>query len=146
MAAGSRQDFLRTVDVLARTSDDDLAAVDAICVERSCADGELVFAEGTRADAVLVVREGSVLCTRHGAEVTRIGPGEAFGVTSFLDDGPRNVDAVAVGPVSLVVLPREPFLGLARGHPALLRGLESVTNKHLRSVLDLAASLRGSRA
>lgn len=144
--SSERLDFLRTVDILAGAGPDDVAAVEALCREQTYGPGAPIFREGERADSVLVVRSGEVRCHRAGAEVTRIAPGEAFGVTSFLDGGTRNVDAVAAGEVRVLVLDRAPFLTAAQSRPALLRGLVAVTGKHLRSVLDIATSRRGSRA
>ena len=141
-----RRDFLKTVDIFAGATDAELAAVNGISRERTCSAGDVIFEEGARADALLIVREGEVRCDRDGTELTRIGPGETFGVTSFLDDGPRNVDAVAVGVVKLVVVDREQFMLLTKELPGLMRGLFAVTSKHLRSVLDVAVAHRGLRA
>lgn len=142
----SRRDFLQQVDIFAGASAAELAAVNGICRELTCEAGDVIFNEGAKADALYIVREGEVRCERDGEEITLMGPGETFGVTSFLDDGPRNVDAFALGAVRLVVIDRAPFMQLAAELPGLLRGLYAVTNKHLRSVLDVAASHRGLRA
>lgn len=141
-----RRDFLQQVDIFAGASAAELAAVNGICREQTCEAGDVIFSEGAKADSLLVVREGQVSCERDGEQLTVMGPGETFGVTSFLDDGPRNVDALAVGHVRLIVVDRAPFMQLAGELPGLMRGLYSVTNKHLRSVLDVAASHRGLRA
>lgn len=142
----NRHEFLQKVDIFKGATVAELAAVNGICRERTCEPGDLIFAEGAVADSILVVREGEVSCERDGETLTFIGAGDAFGVTSFLDAGPRNVDATAVGHVKLLVLDREPFMALAKELPGLMRGLIAVTNKHLRSVLDVAVSHRGMRS
>lgn len=141
-----RHEFLQHADIFAGSTTAELAAVNGICSERTYEEGDVIFEEGAAADALLIVREGEVRCDREGESLTFIGPGETFGVTSFLDDGPRNVDAIAVGRVRVVVVEREPFMQLAKELPGLMRGLIAVTNKHLRSVLDVAVSHRAFRS
>lgn len=141
-----RHEFLQHADIFDGSSTAELAAVNGICRELTYEPGDVIFEEGTTANALLIVREGEVRCDRDGEPLTFIGPGDTFGVTSFLDNGPRNVDAVAVGRVRVVVIDREPFMQLAKELPGLMRGLIAVTNKHLRSVLDVAVSHRAFRS
>src|SRR4051812_32190861 len=91
--------FLKSVDILAKAKDEDIAAVAAICQERSWAHGEPLFHEGKPGNCVFLIKTGEVRCDRAGSEITRMRVGETLGVSSFLDNGPRTVDAVAEGPV-----------------------------------------------
>lgn len=141
-----RHEFLQHVDIFAGSSVAELAAVNGICRELTFEAGDVIFKEGTPADTLLIVREGEVRCDRDDESITFIGPGETFGVTSFLDDGPRNVDAIAVGRVRVIAIDREPFMQMTKELPGLMRGLIAVTNKHLRSVLDVAVSHRAFRS
>jgi CRP-like cAMP-binding protein len=141
-AEDDRVRLLRSVDILAQASPADVEAVARIAKDRRYADGELIFKFGAPGDSVLVVVEGTVHATRAGAEITRIASGETFGVSSFLDQGPRTVDARAVGAVRILELERADLMAVADAHPGVMKGLFSVTTRHLRSVLDVAASRR----
>lgn len=136
---------LSMVDILAGATDDDVAAVAAIGTERRIESGEVIFRDGDPGESVLIVLDGWVRCTRNGEEITEIGPGETFGLMSFLDQGPRNVDAVAAGPVRLFVLERSALMGIVDQRPRIMKGMYSVMSRHLRSVVDVAASRRALR-
>jgi CRP-like cAMP-binding protein len=137
-----RVKFLSTVDILADAASADLSAIAAACQEKSFKAGELIFKEGSPSPSVLIIRRGHVRCSRAGQDITTLQAGETFGVASFLDKSPRNVDAVAEGEVTLWILERAAVERLSKDHPVLAQGLTSVMNRHLRSVLDVAVSRR----
>ncbi len=82
--------------------------------ERRYAAGETVYNEGDPGDAMFIIKQGKVEVLREiGGGNTRLATlseGAIFGEMAVLRDQPRSTTTRALGPVSLVVLPKEAFL------------------------------------
>jgi CRP-like cAMP-binding protein len=97
--------------------------------------GQLLFAQGTSADELWIVVDGTVELSVSDAAgdeevISTRGRAEAFGEAALYDDGPRMVSARAVGDVHVLVLDADRFRNLLRENPevaeALLRLMASV--------------------
>ena len=103
----------------------DAAAVAALrecLVERSCGEGERIFAQGDAGDEIFLIRRGAVRVQLplEGGKSHRIvsfGRGDFVGDMAFLDRGVRSADAVATAPTDLYVLSRARFDDMAMRHP-----------------------------
>lgn len=124
--------------------------------------GEVIFAEGGRADAMYLVESGEVeLVQGSGSRrelIARIGPGGFFGEMALLTGRPRSATAIASQAANLWVLYRNEFEALVMRTPAIAaavsRGLSerlaeagsAHTDRHLRHMRLLqglpAAALR----
>ena len=86
-----------------------------------------VVEEGDRGDDFFVITSGTARVTRDGRDVAELGPGDYFGELSLFDPAPRNATVAAVGPMSLVSLSRDAFIGALDEMPpirdALLHGM-----------------------
>lgn len=114
-----------------------LAAVKAVVTEHTFKQGDVVFAEGTAADAVYVVDRGEVEISaapdRGGQRVvTRLGPGQSFGEMAVVEDKPRSASVAAAVDCVLLKLPRQHFLALMEQHPVLCRSLSRQISRRLR--------------
>jgi CRP/FNR family transcriptional regulator, cyclic AMP receptor protein len=59
--------------------------------------GEMVLADGSRADRLLILRQGKVAVVKDGIEITRVTePGAVFGEISALLDCPHTADVRAL--------------------------------------------------
>ncbi|MBI4970126.1 MAG: cyclic nucleotide-binding domain-containing protein [Rhodospirillales bacterium] len=91
-------------------------------LDRTFADGEVIFREGDESREMYIVREGTVaIVKRIGQEeivLARRGRGEFFGEMSLLESLPRIGTARAEGKVRLLVLHAGGFLQMIRRDPA----------------------------
>lgn len=89
-------------------SQDELAALEAVAEPRSLSGGTVLFEEGDKADALLVVKFGSVQISQSGDNNTvmlaTLGTGAHFGEVSFLDGEPRSATARTMEQSEIVVI------------------------------------------
>ena len=132
---------LEKVDLFEGMPVDDLAAISAIAEERRAAAGEVLYREGDRGDAMMVIVSGRVDLLRNNQPFMELGPGESLGQVSLLDRGPRPTTAVVSSnaPALLLSIGCDAFLDLVVDRPDLTRGLFVVLAKRLRALIDLQA-------
>jgi len=94
---------------------------------RAVNDSDDVVREGDKGGTFFVITGGRACVTRGGREVGVLGPGDYFGELSLFDPAPRDATITAVGPLSLVSLPRAAFTQALNEVPAfrdsLLHGM-----------------------
>ena len=105
-------------------SESELSQVAEIAKDIKFSSGDMVFSEGSAADALYVVRSGTVKICQNSdggdlVEVTRIGAGSHFGEMSFLDGKPRSATAIASGEVELVALDYKSLSLMMIQHPGM---------------------------
>ena len=76
---------------------------------RAVNDSDDVVREGDKGGTFFVITGGHACVTRGEREVGVLGPGDYFGELSLFDPAPRDATITAVGPLSLVSLPRAAF-------------------------------------
>jgi CRP/FNR family transcriptional regulator, cyclic AMP receptor protein len=108
--------FLTSLD------DGQSAALHRRGMNREFARGSALFHERGAPDRVYVVRRGFVKLSRlseDGREVILAirGPGDLLGELSAIDGSPRSATAVALDPVSALVLPASDFLSFLEEEP-----------------------------
>ncbi|HTN23452.1 MAG TPA: aminotransferase class V-fold PLP-dependent enzyme [Solirubrobacteraceae bacterium] len=119
----SRLEVLRRCSFFACVADPELERLLGHMTERSLRDGEVVFAAGERADALLVVASGTIEVSvaragRHHRLGT-LGPGKVFGELGLLDGGGRSATCAALGDGVVLELSAERFRTLADAHAPL---------------------------
>jgi HEAT repeat protein len=129
---------LRTVDVLARVSSEELAYIADIAEEIVLAPDAPIYAHGDAPDALYVVVSGSVRLHQDGEEIGLLGEGEAFGSWALFDEAPRVASAVAAGPVTALKVDREEFLELLGDRVELVRAIFKAMVERIRSLAELA--------
>ena len=111
---------------------------------RGLASGEVLFRQGTVADAAYVVTRGQLaISTRipgdETAMVSAILPGEVVGEFALLDDRPRSASVLAFEPSAVLCIPRLRFASLlADEWPpayALIGGLCQLVASRIRATL-----------
>lgn len=111
--------------------------------ERTYADGETIFAEGTPGDTLFCVVDGAVRIEKRVAAdeaatktLSILTPGELFGEMSVFDSKPRSATARADGPAILWALPKPAFETLLAHNPTsalqLLFSLMRAMNERIR--------------
>ena len=136
--AGPRSDQLAMLD------DEALSRLASGGAARGLASGEVLFRQGTAADAAYVVTRGRLaISTRipgdETAVVSAILPGEVVGEFALLDDRPRSANVHAVEPSAVLCIPRLRFASLlADDWPpafALFGGLCQLVATRIRAML-----------
>jgi len=135
-------EFLGQTALLQNLSEQSLEQVASIGTLQSFQAGDLLFADGDECQGSYLILEGQVKVFKY-AETGReqimgmLGPGEYLaGVPAF--DGRRySANAVALEPLKVLFLPREPFLELLRRDPTLSFNLLTIFSHHLRRFAQL---------
>lgn len=81
--------------------------------------GDVIFAQGTRADALYILREGLVERQANGVRLEVLQPQEVFGDLGLLRDEVRATTLIAISPCIVWRLPGERFTRLLRRTPAI---------------------------
>jgi CRP/FNR family transcriptional regulator, cyclic AMP receptor protein len=115
---------LGTFSIFATLDPASLSALAAAGGRKSWPAGATIFQRGDQGEYLLAITTGRVrlsLGTPAGRELVlrHVGVGEIIGELALIDGEPRSADAVAVEPVTAVVVPRARFLAAANDHPAL---------------------------
>jgi CRP/FNR family transcriptional regulator len=139
--------FLGTIPYFRGLSRDELAHIGAWCHERELAGGEVLFLEGAPADALYVVRHGSVRVFKTsplGKEqvLIVIGPGETFNDVPVFDGGLNPAGAQAVEPgAGVCVLPAARVHHLLATNPSVAANIVRVLAARLRHLTTLVEDL-----
>ena len=110
---------------------------DAVGVPRHFGSGRRIFEEGSRCEAVFLLRAGRVKLTyltprgRDGL-LALVAPGELIGELSALDGAPHNATATALEPVEASVIPAARFREVVEGDPGVAASLLRAVAQRLR--------------
>jgi MFS family permease len=122
-----RIEELHAVDLLGLLPAAALETLAREAVPMSIEDGTKLITQGELGDRFYVVTAGSVSVVRDGAEVAVKGSGCAVGELALLHDVRRTADVVAIGPVEVLALDREPFLLVVTGHAPTAQHADAIT-------------------
>jgi CRP/FNR family cyclic AMP-dependent transcriptional regulator len=144
------QDFLRTVELFADLTDDEMAHVLMVgMVKRHRAETTIVT-EGLASGHIHVIHQGSVRLSKHvpgaGEEaLTILGPGEIFGETEFFDGVPPSAHVIAHTDCVVLAIPHGEVRDLIEHRPVLtgkiLRALGRTLARRVRESHRQMASL-----
>jgi CRP/FNR family cyclic AMP-dependent transcriptional regulator len=132
--------FLQNVDVFSQVPTEQLAYLAAITDEVRFDEGEVVFREEERSDAMFLVVTGKVELRRGATVVTTAGPKEAFGTWALFDDEPRVVTATAKEPTDALRISRADFLDVLADNVRVTEGVLKAIVRRLRA---LGRAVRG---
>lgn len=119
---------------LGELAPDELMRLRALAVERRAAAGSPLFREGEASVVVLVLTTGHVKIVRTSADGRETvlgvrGPGDLVGELGAVTGRPRSATALALVPLTALVVPAPAFLDFLRGAPragfALVRMLST---------------------
>ena len=124
--------FLKSANLFAGLSGEELAPVAAIAVEEQREAGEDILREGELGDALYLVVEGHVRIHRGGQTLAQLGERESFGEMAVLDPAPRSATVTAETPVTLLKLSELEFRELLEEKHQLALGIIQVLTRRLR--------------
>jgi CRP/FNR family cyclic AMP-dependent transcriptional regulator len=102
-------------------------------MEKQLQAGEVLFNEGDRGEIMYLIREGKIKITKGKGDEEKtlavLKEGDFFGEMAIIDGSPRSAGAVAVTPVSLLVIDKESFKEKLRENPLIEYVLETLTRR-----------------
>ena len=136
--AGAALSGVQVLEGLSPAARDEVAAR---CQGRRYAAGATVVSASADDDEVYFILSGTLranLYSNSGKEVTFRDQeaGQMFGEISAIDGQPRSANVIALEDVALAALPREAFIELVCGNPALAHGTLSHLALLVRSLSD----------
>lgn len=126
---------LRNIDLLAQVGPRQILGLAGLVREIELWQGQVIFSETDRADAIYVVVEGRVRITAEARTISEVGPGEAFGTWALIDDSERGQHAECVQDGLAVALDRDDFYDFASGDVTLMQALIRVLARRLRALV-----------
>ena len=126
---------LRNIDLLAQVGPRQILGLADLVREIELWQGQVIFSETDRADAIYVVVEGRVRITAEARTISEVGPGQAFGTWALIDDAERGQRAECVQDGLAVALDRDDFYDFASGDVTLMQALIRVLARRLRALV-----------
>jgi CRP/FNR family transcriptional regulator, cyclic AMP receptor protein len=129
--------------VLDEESRKDLAARSR---HRRLTKGQILFSEGERADAVVVLLSGHMKVLTYSPDgdefiVNTVVPGDTIGEIGVLSNGPRSATVQATEPSEILSLPGSVLIELIATHPPLAAAVIAQLSAIARRTTDLASDL-----
>jgi CRP/FNR family transcriptional regulator len=145
-ASCSDPELLRRVPYFAGLSDDVLAALAAVTIQRQLARGQLIFEEGEPCAGLYIVAAGEIKVFKlspQGREqvIRQFGPGSTFNEVPVLDGGPNPASTAAVTDATVCVITRDDIKRLAQTYPAFAWALIESTARHARHLVMMVEDL-----
>jgi CRP/FNR family transcriptional regulator, cyclic AMP receptor protein len=112
-------DLLRKVNLFSGLDDRELESLAEEFNERRFAPGDTITLEGEGGLMFFVVDSGEASVERHGAEVARLGPGDAFGEIALIDRRPRTATVTAISDLRTYGLPVFVFRPYVEARPQI---------------------------
>src|SRR6185503_16162679 len=135
LTAVERVLILKGADLLSDVGPRRLLGLAEVAREVEIFEGDTIYEEADAADALYMVVEGRVRLTTGERPMSEVGPGEAFGTWSLVDDSARGHRAECVQDGLALALQRDEFYDIAAGDLALLQELVRVLAKRLRTLV-----------
>jgi CRP/FNR family transcriptional regulator, cyclic AMP receptor protein len=115
----------------------------SLSVRRSYSEGSIVFSQGDPGDALYGVVTGRVRISASAPDgkemfLNIMEPGDTFGEIALLDGNPRTATAGAMVTSELLIIMRDPFLGLLQREPTLSTHLLRLLCQRIRWTSGLA--------
>jgi CRP-like cAMP-binding protein len=120
--------LLQGVEVFSNVTTQQLSFIAAIAEEMPVEPGTVLYRENDAADGLYVVISGTVIMSRNGDAIERIGPNGSFGVWAVFDDQPRLTGAEVIETSRLLFVPREEFYEVLADHVEIVERVRSVAS------------------
>jgi len=133
LSQGERVMILQGADLLKNVEPRNLIGLAEVAREIEILNGDTLYQEDDLADALYLIVEGRVRLSTAAGTLSEVGPGEAFGTWSLVDDTARGHRAECVEDGLTLALHRDEFYDMAAGDLSLLQGLVRLLAKRLRA-------------
>jgi len=124
--------FLKSVDVFAHTTIEELGRIATLTQEVRFQPGETIFREGDPVDALYLMLKGRVMEEKDGVKIREIGEKETFATLAALDLEPAAHTVKALEPVHALKLNALDFHEILAQDYALVRSVFRLLSRLIR--------------
>ena len=135
LSAVERVLILKGADLLSDVGPRHLLGLANVAREIEILKDDTIYNEADPADALYMVIEGRVRLSTGERTMSEVGPGEAFGTWSLVDDSSRGHRAVCIEEGLTLALHRDEFYDVAAGDLSLLQEVVRALAKRLRALV-----------
>jgi CRP-like cAMP-binding protein len=135
LTAVERVLILKGADLLSDVGPRRLLGLADVAREVEVFKGDTIYHEEDPADALYMVVEGRVRLSTGERTMSEVGPGEAFGTWSLVDDSARGHRADCIEDGLTLALHRDEFYDVAAGDLTLLQEVVRALAKRLRTLV-----------
>ena len=145
-----RAAILKRSLIFSGLSEDELAELADIAVERSFDTGEFIFWDGDAPDSFYVLAEGKIKVLKHASSgkefiIAFFGPGEMFGEVAVFENKPFPASAQAAEPTKVLAIRRERLLSFLAQRPEVALRIIYVLGGRLRDAQGRLRDIAGER-
>ncbi len=138
--------MLEKVPLFSNLGQEDISALETICLDRSFPKNSLVINEGDDTDCLFIVVRGRAKALRSDESgrqfvVNRFGPLDYFGEMSLFDHEARCATVVTKEKCTFKILPRKTFFEFAAMHPQIYQNMIKTLLERLRKATDQIGEL-----
>jgi CRP-like cAMP-binding protein len=139
MPAMADRTLLSKIELFAELDDATLDLIGAAAEERVLVRGDVIFEEGSEADALYVVESGRIAISNKSFDgresmFALMERGDLFGEMSLFDGEGRSAEARALETSSIVVIPYAPLRKIWNDRPELLWPVIRLLSRRLRAM------------
>jgi signal-transduction protein with cAMP-binding, CBS, and nucleotidyltransferase domain len=127
--------ILKGADLFSDVGPRHLLGLADVAREVEISKGDMIYKEQDPADALYMVVEGRVRLSTGDRMMSEVGPGEAFGTWSLVDDNARGHRAECTEDGLTLALNRDEFYDVAAGDLTLLQEVVRALGKRLRALV-----------
>jgi hypothetical protein len=135
LTAVERVLILKGADLLSDVGPRRLLGLASVAREVEIFKGDTIYKDDDPADALYMVVEGHVRLSTGERTMSEVGPGEAFGTWSLVDDSARGHRAECTEDGLTLALHRDEFYDVAAGDLTLLQEVVRALAKRLRTLV-----------
>ncbi len=126
---------LKRADLLSDVGPRHLLGLAEVAREVEIVKGDMIYNAEDPADALYIVVEGRVRLSTEDRTMSEVGPGEAFGTWSLVDESARGHRAECTEDGMALALHRDEFYDVAAGDLPLLQEVVRALAKRLRTLV-----------
>ncbi|MFC1981794.1 Crp/Fnr family transcriptional regulator [Chloroflexota bacterium] len=150
MQPSNKTQILRQSFIFSSLTDDELAELANLTLERGFMSNEFIFWEGDAPESFYIIAEGKVKVFKHsslGREfiIAFFGPGEMFGEVAVFENKPYPASAQAVAETRVLGIKREDFLSFLAKRPQVALRIINILGGRLRDAQSRLRDLAGER-
>ena len=150
MKHSNKTQIMKNSSIFSGLSDDEIAELAGLAVDRSLVPNEFVFWDGDAPEWFYIVAEGKVKVLKHSSSgkefiIAFFGPGEMFGEVAVFENKPYPASAQAVTEAKVIGVKKDDFLSFLANRPHVALKIIGVLGGRLRDAQSRLRDLAGER-